>query len=468
MKKILLIFNKFKPGSYLVLIAILLEIIERVIDCFAGNGDGIISYFGISFLITFAQVILLIVGIISFIAKNENSKPDKNNILLLIGALVFVLLVLEFLLPLIGVKSIDQLAREIPEASNFVLSDSAEGSYFVKSKLTWEDKEFFNNQGFRDKDEFVKSDVDTNTLKILLLGDSFTFGLEAVWDSADGYGDVLEKNLNNLRKTLLWNTGMIGIGQKQELHILKKYYPMLKPKYVILGFYNGNDWSDNLYPMGLYYMFEDLKCTSNTAFINRYQLLPDGSVKILSPKEAWVRAHPFYNKSSNKILGFLEKSKVISLVINAGRKLLIKSKESSQSLTVNFKKYHKFREPSPKDKDFFLVKPSPEEFNITLNLFKQISEYTELNNSKLIVLVIPRADEIKANNKGGHYIEIINICKMLNIDYVEVFDELKPEDSYIVHWNKKGHLKVGNILTDKIIKMLEVENINLTKTLTPN
>ncbi|MDD2889348.1 MAG: hypothetical protein PHE49_01740 [bacterium] len=439
--------REINKAVYLLLGIVLIEIIERVVDKLFGSGDGTIACFGINHFVFIAQAILLIIAIIIIIEKNK-IRIDKKNILLATVVSLFMLLICEFALFLLGIQSISNLYSKIPKTADFFVSDSIEGSYFVKEKLPGGEKflckEFFNNQGFRDKDEFVASNIDTSLLRILLLGDSFTLGLEAICDGSDGYGDIAEKRL----KALLWNTGIIGIGQKQELHMLKKYYPMLKPQYVILGFYDGNDWNDNLYPMGISYWFNLEGRKEKVNLINRYKLLPGESIRILSPKEAWGRAYPPYSKSSNEIISFLEKSRVISLCINASRNFVKDFKTTSTSL----KKYHRLKNPSFQSENFLLTEPSPDEFNKTLNLFRQIKDYVDANNSKLVILIIPHKYEIEKRTKSEHYTKIIDICKTLTIDYMEVFDELSYSDYYEWHWNKSGHLKVGNLLAERIQK----------------
>lgn len=453
MKKLFQFFNKFKLLSWLALIILATEILEKVVSFAFGDKDGLIRCFGISFLITAFQVILFLIIIINVVIII--AKADKRNILLLGGSLLFALFLSEFLLYLFGIDSIATLNSKIPTLENFFVSDSTQGSCYVKSKLNKKtkdlNKDFFNNQGFRDKDEFVGESVDTTALRILLLGDSFTYGINAVLKEEDGYADVLEKNLNKLRKTLLWNTGMPTIGQRQQLYMLKKYFPILKPKLIILGFYNGNDWEDNLYPMGRFYLFNCSNCKEKNGLVLKYKLLPNDSIYTLSPEEAWIRAYPAYKKSSN-IIGVLENSKLLSLFINGTKKFIIEFMYKFNYTITNLKKYHKLHNPFPWEQDFLLIKPSVKEFNITFNLIKQINDYVKSNDSKLILLLIPTEDEVREKNKNGYYIEIVNICKNLNIDYIEVFEELNYDDYSNLHWTTKAHMKIGDILTNKILQ----------------
>jgi len=115
-------------------------------------------------------------------------------------------------------------------------------------KLPPDKARYYNQDGFRDQDEFHHKNIDQTAFRVLLLGDSFTYGAAAVYNHRDGFADVLQKELEKTRPTLVWNTGIPGIGQKQELHLLKRYFPMLTPQIVILGFCM-NDFYDNLYPM---------------------------------------------------------------------------------------------------------------------------------------------------------------------------------------------------------------------------
>jgi len=100
---------------------------------------------------------------------------------------------------------------------------------------------YINKEGFRD-DEF-SGNAD---LRIMVLGDSMTFGAEAGQDEI--FCSLLEKSL---KKRLapgtvdVMNFGMPAFSTGQELLCLKKYYDRYRPGLVILMLFAGNDFLDN-------------------------------------------------------------------------------------------------------------------------------------------------------------------------------------------------------------------------------
>ncbi len=77
----------------------------------------------------------------------------------------------------------------------------------------------------------------TNKKKILLLGDSFTWGHSAFPISFSFADELLAKG------HVVYNTGVSGADSAQYLALAKKYIPILKPDVVIVNFFLGNDVS---------------------------------------------------------------------------------------------------------------------------------------------------------------------------------------------------------------------------------
>jgi hypothetical protein len=99
-----------------------------------------------------------------------------------------------------------------------------------------------NNLGFRDERDyqFAKS---PQTFRILILGDSVTFGHGAVYS----YPQLLENLLRQWRPDVdwqVWNAGVPGYNTTQELAHLLEIGPEVRPDLVIVGFFD-NDIIDN-------------------------------------------------------------------------------------------------------------------------------------------------------------------------------------------------------------------------------
>jgi len=101
-----------------------------------------------------------------------------------------------------------------------------------------------NALGFRDDREYDLAKR-SNTFRIIVLGDSVTFGHGSVYEHT--YPLLLEQRLKAWRPTVgwqVWNLGVPGYNTSQELAYLLEAGPIFHPDLVVVGFY-GNDVTDN-------------------------------------------------------------------------------------------------------------------------------------------------------------------------------------------------------------------------------
>lgn len=101
-----------------------------------------------------------------------------------------------------------------------------------------------NSLGFRDDREYAL-DKPPGTFRILVLGDSVTFGHGALSNTTYPY--LLEQRLKQWRpdvKWEVWNLGVPGYNTRQELKVLERVGPRYQPDLVVVGFYE-NDLQDN-------------------------------------------------------------------------------------------------------------------------------------------------------------------------------------------------------------------------------
>lgn len=89
-----------------------------------------------------------------------------------------------------------------------------------------------NTDGFRGI-EF--KNYRTTKKKILLLGDSFTWG-HSTKNKTSSFADLLLA-----KGYVVYNTGISGADPAQYLAVAKKYVAQLKPDYVVVNFFMGND-----------------------------------------------------------------------------------------------------------------------------------------------------------------------------------------------------------------------------------
>lgn len=102
-----------------------------------------------------------------------------------------------------------------------------------------------NALGFRDRREY-SFDKPPNTFRILVLGDSVTFGHGTLDDTTYPY--LLEQQLRKWRPGVnweVWNLGVPGYNTRQELAYLEEIGPRAQPDLVIVGFYPNDFSGDN-------------------------------------------------------------------------------------------------------------------------------------------------------------------------------------------------------------------------------
>jgi hypothetical protein len=104
-----------------------------------------------------------------------------------------------------------------------------------------------NNLGFRDPRDYELAKR-PGTFRILVLGDSVTFGHGAVFETTYPY--LLERRLKSWNPSIdwqVWNLGVPGYNTRQELRYLQEVGPSFQPDLVIVGFFpNDFDGNDTL------------------------------------------------------------------------------------------------------------------------------------------------------------------------------------------------------------------------------
>lgn len=109
----------------------------------------------------------------------------------------------------------------------------------VADKNYWaaHDSFYINSDGFRNK-EFET--IDTTKKKVLLIGDSFVWGMSAKPMQDSCFAALLQQQT----QYEVINTGIPATDPAQYAEIVRRYIPALKPDYVIVFFFMGNDLMD--------------------------------------------------------------------------------------------------------------------------------------------------------------------------------------------------------------------------------
>jgi lysophospholipase L1-like esterase len=132
----------------------------------------------------------------------------------------------------------------------FFLSDPVRGNRLAPGYEGW----FagvpvrINSLGFRDRRDYSVAKP-PGTFRILILGDSVTFGHGTLDDTTYPY--LVEQRLKQWRPDVnweVWNLGVPGYNTSQELAYLQEAGPRYDPDLVIVGFY-ANDLVGNVLPL---------------------------------------------------------------------------------------------------------------------------------------------------------------------------------------------------------------------------
>lgn len=340
-------------------------------------------------------------------------KTNLFNILILIIALIFSIIIIEISLQIIigPEKIIGENGENIAlpdEKLGFSLKPNFKGRF---REIDFDTSFNTNSQGYRGG-EFNKSDKNV----IFMLGDSFTIGHGVEQNETSSY--YIQNILNNTYKT--YNLGVMRYSQKQHIVQLKNLSPMYKPKVIIDNFYVGNDIIDNCEPMQIINIKEsNSKRIKN--LIKKSKLAVLIYRTIILPRKEPIELD-FYIQSNNNekcyefTKEYLKEMKNISNESNASLVIVIIGRE---------------------------VQTSERERKKLLKWYERFNKYN-LNKDKF---------DINIMNK-----KVLEMCSQLNlkcIDLTPIFTE-KSERLYVKdgHWNKNGHI----LAAENIVKYLK-ENI---------
>ena len=168
-----------------------------------------------------------------------------QSLLTLIVTLVVIYLIGEALVYILYRDRIALFPRYVTDVhyGEYHLRGNVPNSHYWHKSADGRWEFFINGQGFRDTREFTYEKPE-GTLRVLVLGDSFTIGYEVGQDET--YSAVLERYLRRGRPDVeVINAGMSGSSTAEALILLEKEGIKYDPDVVVLGYY-GNDLDDNL------------------------------------------------------------------------------------------------------------------------------------------------------------------------------------------------------------------------------
>lgn len=283
-----------------------------------------------------------------------------------------------------------------------------------------------NAAGYIDRDEFSAEAAALRRRRVLLLGDSFTEGASAS-GREKSFAAILDRVLGE--ETVVWNMGIGGTGQRQDLTVLKEFYPILEPQLVLLSFCL-NDFHDIEYPLSAWYVFEK----GHGEWIRAYALGEDGTARLLSPEAAYHRAfHPM-----ESVGDLVYASRIVTLALGAVQRL--QQGEGAEG------------PPEQTSSKVARGKTPSEAARVeTKRLLREIQEYVEGRGAAFRVMIVPFREHLDGQEQ--RYQTILEIAAELGLEVWEVgglldVADYAPEPDW--HWNDSGHAKVGAFLRDKI------------------
>ena len=281
---------------------------------------------------------------------------------------------------------------------------------FVVKKAHINAKFKYNNLGFRDENVYEKK---KDSFRIVLLGDSFVESLETEYEKT--FHKILEKivvdSLGGNYEIVI--VGSHGYSTAQELSAFKKFKEIIKPDIVLLLFFTGNDFKDN--------MRVQFSCIDN-----------DGKLKFNQNTNSFLKIQYLSFKrwlyENSYITYFLKRI----IVAKTGVTIADNAKNIIGNVSDEYC------------------------YNITKLLILETRNEIIRNNSIFGVVVIPTKEEIENKNIGGNNnVNLDFIVNLLNDNKIKFLDlsQVLQKKDYLaldLHFSDSGH----KIVAEEIYKFI--------------
>ena len=376
-----------------------------------------------------------------------------TNLLLLLATIIILIVLTEFFfrvfMPQITLGDREKKAIRIYQESEFISFELKPNTKERQTDLLFGEKFdvtlSINSLGYRDN-EFAISKLN-NTKRILIMGDSFTFGHGV--ENDETFSEQLEKKINefsNIKYEVI-NAGYASGQSPDEAYVyLKKKGLQLNPDIIILVVFPGNDISD----------------------INEHEWIIDKGGLPLAIKDK-------YDYVENNQLRSRQKSEIrFTSRLNA---LLARYSHFynylKRRISYIFQKVH-YNLEGTENKciycDEYWIK-NKDEWNQIKKILINVKKISEENNIKFYLAIIPMREqvydsywdsylnEVKSDDIDRNKIqqEFINFSEKNNIpliDFLPSFLENNLNMYYFskdLHWNKEGHELASQIILEKLI-----------------
>ncbi len=370
----------------------------------------------------------LALSLVSLVLRRRNLRRQflgmmRRNIVRVLLITLFTLVVLEFVLIAMGMGT--YYPTEIPqkwiEPVPWWRCDETGCRYVYDELVKACDAGVFsgrrcvvNRQGYQDSGDFVTVDSGDDSMRILMLGDSFTAGYNA--EIGKSYVETVEAKLP---ESVVWNTAIGGTGTNHALASFASLAPLLRPQIAILGFYM-NDFDDNVTPIDSYLEVVNLE-TNGMLMIKQYRVDVWGNViKLDLQSDLYYRQHDVDPPASEikRIVGMTRLGSLVLRMTDAIAGAILKDARFERKV------------------------------NLTRDYLRQLSASAAERGAALLVMLIPHEDNL--DNVSERYQTAIQLMRELRIAYLDPLVSLDASD-YLAgsdfHWNSAGHQKIGALLS---------------------
>ncbi len=382
-------------------------------------------------------------------SSEKKTKELKKNLLLLFIVIFLFFLFFEIFLRIFAPQPI----------LKYTFTNAASTFYNESDYLPWQIKpsietnhfnefgEFnvsikHNSLGYRDKEFSINKSQ--NITRILVLGDSHTHGFGV--ELNETYHKVFEKKINErINKYEIINAGYkSGDSPNTQYLYLKKEGILLNPDIVLIGFSIVNDFEDHKYNFNYFDENGELERIVST----KYYVDEKNRLRTYSIKKDFIR----------------EELYKINLFLSFRLHTYILFKNSFRNSLMNFYK-------GKRDGGIYANNYSSEtkkEVEEVLNYLLKIKNISQENNAKLIIIIIPRREEVyesKIKDKEGNFLNwskpydlLTNFAESNEIALINLLPKFKEYVSdnntllYFVtdlHLNKNGHYVAGQLIYEK-------------------
>lgn len=329
------------------------------------------------------------------------------------------LLVLEALLAAAGYETyyVSELPAEFRDFTPWRTCDDA-GCHFIRDVALANCSDSstirscgLNPQGYADTQSFIADNSRPGGSGVLVLGDSFTFGMSS--DIGKSFVETLE-SIDTER--LYWNTAVPGAGTHHALASFKAYAPLLKPWVTLLGFYM-NDFGNNMVSLSYWSAHEDPADDSVVVWHDLW-----GNAIRLDQRSTFFFLKSGIDPPASEFERHLGTTRLGSLLL---RFLDSVARIKSDAEGMSSKRIH-----------------------TTRSYLRQLRDAAAEEGTTLLVLLIPRQSDL--GSPSALYLNAVRLLEELEIAVLNPIGSLDAQRDYAAdgHWNNAGHRKIAMSLSN--------------------